>query len=565
MAAIIFFARLGNFSLFNPDEGLYAEPAREMLETGQYITTTLNYVVRFTKPPLVIWAMAAAYKMFGINEFAARIFCAISGFILTIVTYLFANKYLGSRVAIFAACILLTSPLFVGVGRMAITDMPLSLFMAGSLFSFFHAWKQKRKLWLYLGYILTAFAVMTKGPVGLLLPIVILTSFLYLCSATKDTIKFFSLPIGALIVALIALPWFVIEITITNGAYFNEFIMRENFARFTSVVDSHKGPWFYHIAVVFGGLFPWSILLPQSIIRVVKNIYSDSDSWQSKIKSVFSLLRSGSIIRVTKNIYSDSDNGKTKIKSIFSLVNWGNSCQNLKGANEVLLFALISAIVIIFFFSLSVSKLLPYTLPAFPALAIIISYQWDIFIQSKQRKSILIYCLTMSLVYLGAACLAPIALKFLRDAPPELIALIFQYACLMTAITLFCTLLATYKHLLLSSAILFSTIVISTAVFLPQFLSVVCQFWEEEIPQYARSISMSKNPLIVYRLRKPGIPFYLGRRVIQSNDKDDLSKTTKTLGSCYLITSRKYLSEAELIGYKVITKKDNFALLGFTQ
>ena len=59
-----------------------------MLETGQYITTTLNYVVRFTKPPLVIWAMALAYKIFGINEFAARIFCATSGFLLTIVTYL---------------------------------------------------------------------------------------------------------------------------------------------------------------------------------------------------------------------------------------------------------------------------------------------------------------------------------------------------------------------------------------------------------------------------------------------------------------------------------------------
>ena len=73
-AAVIFFYHLGNFPLFNPDEGLYAEPAREMLDTGDYITTTLNYVVRFTKPPLIIWAMALAYKLFGINEFAARIF-----------------------------------------------------------------------------------------------------------------------------------------------------------------------------------------------------------------------------------------------------------------------------------------------------------------------------------------------------------------------------------------------------------------------------------------------------------------------------------------------------------
>ncbi len=531
VAATIFFAALGSFSLFNPDEGLYAEPAREMLETGQYITTTLNYAVRFTKPPLVIWAMVAAYKLFGINEFSARIFCATSGFILTIVTYLFANKYLGNRVAIFAACILLAAPLFVGVGRMAITDMPLSLFMGGSLFSFFHAWKQRQKFYLHLGYILTAFAIMTKGPVGLLLPILILSSFLYLSSANKATLKFFNLPMGILVIALIALPWFVIEIVLTKGAYFNEFIMRENFARFASVVDSHKGPWFYHIAAVFGGLFPWSIVLPQSIITELKNIHS-------KINT-----------RIAEN------------KSPLCLTHWQNSCENLSAADAVLLFALISAVIIIAFFSVSVSKLLPYTLPAFPALAIMISNQWQRFIETKQVKSIIVYIVIMSMFYLVAACFSPIALKFLRDAPPELMALIFKYACLMSAVALLSAACAASKRLLLSSALLFGATAISTAVFLPLFLSVICQFWEGEIPEYARSISASKAPLIVYRLRKPGIPFYLARKVIQSNDQEDLTKTSKTIGSCYLITSRKYLSEAELIGYKVLTKKNNFALL----
>jgi hypothetical protein len=72
---------------------------------------------------------------------------------------------------------------------------------------------------------------------------------------------------------------------------------------------------------------------------------------------------------------------------------------------------------------------------------------------------------------------------------------------------------------------------------------------------------MSKNPLIVYKLRKPGVPFYFGRKVIQSNNKDDLVMTTKNLKSCYLITSRKHLSETALSSFKVLAKKDNFALL----
>ncbi len=73
-SCMVFFNGLGKYPLFNPDEALYAEPAREMLVTGEYITTLLNYVVRYTKPPLVIWAMAGSYKIFGVNEFAARFF-----------------------------------------------------------------------------------------------------------------------------------------------------------------------------------------------------------------------------------------------------------------------------------------------------------------------------------------------------------------------------------------------------------------------------------------------------------------------------------------------------------
>lgn len=87
-ACLLFFNHLGSFPLFNPDEALYAEPAREMLDTGEYITTLLNYAVRFTKPPLVIWAMAVCYQIFGVTEFAARYFGAACGAILVAVTFL---------------------------------------------------------------------------------------------------------------------------------------------------------------------------------------------------------------------------------------------------------------------------------------------------------------------------------------------------------------------------------------------------------------------------------------------------------------------------------------------
>jgi 4-amino-4-deoxy-L-arabinose transferase-like glycosyltransferase len=371
---------------------------------------------------------------------------------------------------------------------------------------------------------------MTKGPVGLLLPSIILFSFFFLCDANKSTLKFLNIPLGALLMSIIALPWFVIEIYVTNGAYFQEFIMRENFARFTSVVDSHKGPWFYHIAAILGGLFPWSILLPQSLYKITKRLLSN--------------------LNIPKNINP--------------LKKFQNAAYDFTVTDKALLLASLGSLITICFFSASVSKLLPYTLPAFPLLAIIIAFQWHTFIESKKQKSIFIYGLTISFIYFVAVFVSPFALKFLRDAPPTLITLIFWYASLMGTSTFIFTLVATRRSMILGSNLLFGMMILSGAIFLPLFLSVICDHWEGDIPKYAKSISKTQKPLIIYKLRKPGIPFYFGRKVIQINDTADLIQTTKNLGVCYLITKHKYLTDVANNGFRVLEERDNFALLSTT-
>ena len=150
LACVVFFYKLGSFPLFNPDEALYAEPAREMLECGEYITTLLNYVVRFTKPPLCIWAMAASYQVFGVNEFAARFFGAACGAVLVAITCGFIIRFISLRAAVPAALTLVSAPLFVGTAREAITDMPLSLFMACAQMAFFTAFESGRKSYSYI-------------------------------------------------------------------------------------------------------------------------------------------------------------------------------------------------------------------------------------------------------------------------------------------------------------------------------------------------------------------------------------------------------------------------------
>ncbi len=548
LAGFVFFYHLADCPLFNPDEGLYAEPAREMLDTGQYVTTLLNYVVRFTKPPLIIWAMAFSYKIFGINEFAARFPCALSGFLLIIATYLFAKQYLGRRPAILSAAILLSSPLFIGVGRMAITDIPLSLFMAGSLFAFFHAWQQKLPIWLWVGYVLVGLAVMTKGPVGLILPGLILGIFFLLRGQALSAVRFFRLGWGGLIVGGIALPWFVTEIAITKGAYFREFILRENFARFTSVVDSHKGAWWYHLAAVFGGLFPWSIVLPQSTISVIKTVFGAKRSGQDVLVS--SVKHHSSI---------DIGHWPTEVKRVIQ--SGLSSCRNLTLENEVLLFSLVSSVITIVFFSASVSKLLPYTLPAFPALAMIIAFQWHMFLQNKERKNLVIYCAIVLFIYGLAGLLSPVCFKYLRNAPPELTPLISHYGLIVSLAVLIALSLLLVHKLKAATWVLFGSIIGLTIIFMPKLSAKVAQFWEGDLPSYARFVSRTNQPLIVYQLRKPGIPFYFGRRVFQASKQGELNEIFRINEQCYVITKNSNLIDLQAKGCKMIAKDTNFVLL----
>jgi 4-amino-4-deoxy-L-arabinose transferase-like glycosyltransferase len=547
-AAIIFFGKLGSVPLFNPDEGLYAEPAREMLETGQYLTTLLNYNVRFTKPPLVIWAMALSYRAFGVNEFSARIFVATCAFALVLVTYLFAQRFFDRKTACLSAFILITSPLFIAVGHEAITDMPLSLFMAGSIMSFFYAFKDKKTWAKWLGYVLVALSIMTKGPVGLLLPVLIMVAYFYLRGQLRESYRFFSVPLGLCLVSLIALPWFVLEIAATKGAYFNEFILRENFARFTSVVDSHKGPPWYHLAVVMAGLFPWSFLLPQickegwlSLSRFAQDESVKADSVPIKNASLSLLQKVW--IRLQDRL------GMLRLR-------------RLDQKEEALLLCGLSVIVTIGFFSASVSKLLPYTLPAFPALAIIIgAYLTEVLAHGK-AKTLLIPSIAIALSYGGVAFLAPILVGHLREAPLGIVHIVEVYSACTFVALLLAVALATYRGLLDGIFAFALSLFLLTCICGTVLLPELSRAFEEDTTTYAEIASHSPCPLLLFDVRKPGITFYYHRQVILPADFDELVDDLQRYDRAYVITKGKHCSRLlKRPGIKIIKQGQKFAFL----
>ncbi len=528
LASVLLFANLGKYPLFNPDEALYAEPAREMLEIGDYITTYLNYVVRFTKPPLVIWAQAASILAFGCNEFAVRFFQSACGAVLVACTYIFTEKFAGRRAAIASSITLATCPLYVGTAREAITDMPLAFFSASSMFLFYFAFKTRRIAVLALAYICTGLAVMTKGPVGLVLPLVILGSFHFLKGNLKEAFKAYKPLMGMAIVGLIALPWFIVEIYITKGAYFNDFIVRENFQRYTSVVDSHKGGWWYHIAAMLGGSFPWAVFAPQAIF---------ASSLPSKLKEFWTNSGPFSILHAYRNNSEEEDLG---------------------------LFCLCWTVLTVGFFSVSVSKLLPYTLPAFPALAILIALEFERIINSRSVKRALIPVLALFTIFAGSTLVLPMALSKLRDAPENLVELAQSFASYELIFTVAAASLICRKFFRSAYMLFLIPTVAGMLFFGSRTLGVLSKTWEEPLPDMARYAAGCQLPLLVYDMRKPSMPFYAHKQVIQPGSEDELKSFLKGSKGAYILSKTKRNQFfRDLPGCKIHYSKGKFVLVRY--
>lgn len=532
VACSVFFTALGQFPLFNPDEGLFAEPAREILDTGEWTTSLLNYVVRFTKPPLVMWAMALAYQVFGVNEFAARFFGAASGAVLVGCTYCLLARYAGTRAAMFGSATLMTAPLFVGTARMAITDMPLSLFLAGSLMCFYRAFAEKDGFWRWAGYVLVGLAVMTKGPVAVVLPIAILSVYHLLRGSFIEALHFYRLWWGALIVAVIAVPWFAIEIAVTKGEYFRAFILRENFQRFTTVVDSHKGGWWYHVVAMMGGYFPWSVFVPQAIYRA----FSSGTSFRSVrviAGPAVERLRLDADAGASQGSFGDTIKGTSALTGFRLIL---ERLRNLSARQDLLLYAACWSMITLVFFSLSVSKLMTYTLPAFPALAVLVALEIVAILEAGAIARLLAPLAVLAIIYGGAGLIGPVALHKLRNCPDDLFAILgglVSFQCLLTVLAIALAILRKPRI----AIALFTVLTLgSSAYFGYRAAATVAEHWEGALPDFARYAAMSPDPILLFDLRKPGVPFYTRRQVIHPSSREALEARLAGLERAYVLT-----------------------------
>jgi 4-amino-4-deoxy-L-arabinose transferase-like glycosyltransferase len=271
-----FFFFFGNsmVSLSNPDEVFYTQTAKEMVRHKSWLVPYLFDQPQFEKPIFLYWLLRLAFIIFGVTNFGARFFPALFALIGVIAVYLLALLgFKNERKAFLSALILMSSSVYVGLGRTVFTDMVFSIFILLALVSFYGAYvyHKRKTVGLLLYFFFSALAVLSKGPLGLFFPGLIVLSFLWL----KKDLKFLSCRAtlwGLLIFVVVALPWYIFMMSRYDPAFSYEFFYNDHIRRFFEAEHPMNDTWHFYPLSLIWGMLPWSLYVVTALASLVSNL-----------------------------------------------------------------------------------------------------------------------------------------------------------------------------------------------------------------------------------------------------------------------------------------------------
>ncbi len=266
-----FFACLGSWPLIEPDEGRNAEVAREMLALGHWSVPHFNFLPYLDKPVLLFWAIAGAFKAFGVGEFAARLPSAVAAVVTIAVTGLLGRRLLGTRGGVTASIVIATAPLVLTFGRLVIFDMPLTALITATLWCLVEArlGGDARRWWPLAG-VMMGLATLTKGPVGIALPLVAWCAGRGALPRPRRPADALSLVLAVLAVIVLVVPWLVLvqseQPTFLRYAVFDETLLRlVSPRRF-----NRAGPPWYYLVMLTWVLGIWGLVLAATAPAIVR-------------------------------------------------------------------------------------------------------------------------------------------------------------------------------------------------------------------------------------------------------------------------------------------------------
>ncbi len=269
LLSILFF--LGNqaIAITDPVESNYTRTAAEMLASGDFVSPRIYGDFWYDKPAFFYWELIAAYKIFGISDFAARFFPALFGFFGLLMTYGFARKLYDAKTGFLSAAILGTSFEYWLISKTVITDLTLFVFFNAVLVSFYLAYSTKHKNLYYLCYFFSGLAVLTKGPIGILLPGFIMTVFICIRRDFAEVKRMKPL-LGFPLFALVGGSWYYVMYQLHGSAFTDTFLGVHNVLRATVSEHPQWDVWYYYTGIFFIGFFPWCFSLPMVIHKYWK-------------------------------------------------------------------------------------------------------------------------------------------------------------------------------------------------------------------------------------------------------------------------------------------------------
>jgi 4-amino-4-deoxy-L-arabinose transferase-like glycosyltransferase len=311
-AGVIFFTNLGQTALWDMDEALYTTCAREMFQRGNWVVPWFNGEMFPEKPPLMFWTMMAGFELFGVNEFGARFFSAVFG-VATALAAFHLGRILGNvRVGLWTGLITASTIIFTVSARAATVDSALTLATTLAFLLFVIAryggataagggssCTAARGSWpaIALMYACIGVAVLAKGPVGMVLPLAAMGLFLLAADGWRNLFRsaWSIRPLtGLLVMAAVALPWYVWVGVRTDGEWLRRFFLEFNLRPFKQPIQGHGAAssldqlraafvsilyYFFHVPAILVGFFPWSVFLGPTLVDTFQRS-GRRDAWR---------------------------------------------------------------------------------------------------------------------------------------------------------------------------------------------------------------------------------------------------------------------------------------------
>jgi 4-amino-4-deoxy-L-arabinose transferase-like glycosyltransferase len=549
LAGILFFVGLGSTGLTDRDEGRNAEAGREMYEQGQWISPTFNYEPRFAKPVFMYWLMTLSYHLFGVDEFAARLPSAVAAMILIFLQYVFLARCRGPAVALFGAAMLLLNVEIIGLGRMALTDSVLNVFVTSALFGFWLGYHGEgtARHWLWLFYIGMALATLTKGPIGVLLPLVTVAGYL---SVVREWHRFWDrgFPLAGTAVCLVlATPWYV-AMLLLHGEHYTTSAQADTIGRFLGAMEGHGGTPFFYVPILLVGFFPWSGWLPFAW-------YHAFTSWRAARKQRLA----GFQVNTDGSLLGKEPSGDDRL-------DW---------------FAAIWLFAGMVFFSLSSTRLPHYIAPLFPAAAILTASFWRRSLVDEETPGIRAAIHTMTglgyLLALGFAAIPAIydrlAGKITAEFPaatqvhpgngPYMIAMVLLLG--MALVSYFGLNHQRRPAAFWAAGASFAMMVLLAMQFV---LPIVSHYFIEPPQQLAEVAGLNLTPqdrLVIYGQPRPSLVFYARRKAIlvPLNEEQNIAQYLTHPGRTMILLPQSLRSKlpAETADYPIILQRYGYILL----